>query len=195
MRGCLAVLCVAVLSAVAAFAGPKEARKARYLAVLEFHNARRDKDVDWVGAGAAEVLRAKLRTVPGLVPVGRYEQRFFVVKKKVRGVDPAKAGEAVRLGKALFVERVVVGSFRSDGEAVTLDVRIVDVVSGKTVATARARGKADAPGAVNGLAEAVVRSFDKKIREPAWGGSRSWSPPGSANTCVTAAKISRSVIG
>jgi tetratricopeptide (TPR) repeat protein len=142
-------------------AGPK---KNQSLAVLSFKNLRDNKEADWIGAGAAETLTTRLIGVPGLVLVERSQVKKVLDEQDLQKTDFTDPKSAVKAGKVLGVGRIVVGTYFSDGGKVTFNVRILDVETAEALSAANINGKDDdIGGLLLQLAEAVIKSFDKKV--------------------------------
>ena len=139
-------------------------KKNQSLAVLAFKNLRENKDADWIGAGAAETLSTRLVGVPGLVLVERSQVKKVLDEQDFQKMDLTDAKSAVKAGKVLGVGRIVVGTYFSDGGKVTFNVRVLDVETAEALSAANINGKDDNIGALLlQLAEAVIKSFDKKV--------------------------------
>jgi tetratricopeptide (TPR) repeat protein len=172
-------LAVAILSALAGAqesrpaSGPAEpatasrpagARKNQSLAVLAFKNLRENKESDWIGAGAAETLTTRLIGVPGLVLVERAQVKKVLDEQDLQKADLTDPKSAVKAGRVLGVGRIVVGTYFSEGGKITFNVRVLDVETAEALSAANLNGKDDdIGGLLLQLAEAVIKSFDKKV--------------------------------
>jgi tetratricopeptide (TPR) repeat protein len=143
---------------------PAAPKKNQSLAVLTFKNLRPSADTDWIGAGAGETLTTRLAGVPGLVLVERSEVKKVLEEQDIQSADLTDPKSAVKAGKVLGVGRIVVGTYFNDGGKVTFNVRVLDVETAEVLNAANINGKDDDIGALLlQLAEAVIKSFDKKV--------------------------------
>jgi len=101
-----------------------------FLAVLTLKSLKPDDKTDWIGIATAESLVTRLGSTPGLFLAERQQVMEVVRDQKLREPDVAEAQPAAQVGKALDVERVVVGSYVVDGDDVLFNLRIVDVQTG-----------------------------------------------------------------
>jgi tetratricopeptide (TPR) repeat protein len=172
LQHCAAGLGLAIVTAFAAGASaqtqpasaPAGPRKNQSLAVVEFKNLRPGADTDWIGAGAAETLTTRLTGVPGLVLVERGQVKKVLDEQDLQKVDFSDPKSAVKAGKVLGVGRIVVGTFFNNGGKVTFNVRVLDVETAEVLNAANINGKDDDIGdLLLQLADAVIKSFDKKV--------------------------------
>ena len=158
--------CVAMtaLLALAAPAVAGDAPRSRRVAVVAFKNLRPKTDTDWIGSGAAETLTTKLAGVPGLVVVERAQVQRIAEEKGFQESDLVDPQGAARVGKLLGAERVVLGTYAADGDALLFNVRVVDVGTGVVLSAATVAGtRTKVFDTLFQLAEAVVKSFDKTV--------------------------------
>jgi len=165
LRAAGAAVCMGVLLAAGA-AAAGEAQRGRLIAVLPLKNLRTDAESDWIGVGAGETLTTKLVGVPGLVAVERSQVKKVVEEQKFQSMAITDPETAVKVGKLLGAERIVIGTFAPHEGHVMFNVRVVDVQTGAILSTASVTGKLEGKGlfeAFYKLAEAVVESFDKTV--------------------------------
>ncbi|MFH1732573.1 MAG: tetratricopeptide repeat protein [Planctomycetota bacterium] len=154
----------AALLAAAPAAQARQARPSKRIAVLAFKNLRPNTDTDWIGAGAAETLTTKLAAVPGLVAIERSQVRQLAQEKGFQESDLADPKGAAKAGKLLGAERVVLGTYAADGDALIFNVRVVDVQTGAILSAAAVTGsKTKIFDTLFQLADAVVKSFDNTV--------------------------------
>ncbi len=103
----------------------------RRVAVLDFANATRDPDLDWLSSGVAETVAHDLHALNDLRVMDR------TLWPRVPSGQEAEAG---RRGGA---DLVVAGSVQRRGDRLRLAARVVDVASREVVAQARADGAMD----------------------------------------------------
>jgi len=152
-----------------------------FLAVLTLKSLKPDEKTDWIGTAAAESIVSKLSSTPGLFLAERDQVMSALRDQKLREPDVAATQPAAQVGKALDVERVVVGSYVVDGDDVLFNLRIVDVQSGavqtgisKTVP--REHVLAAMPDLASSLADAL--GFQAQEEPPiATGGDRGAGAP------------------
>ena len=156
---CLVIAAVGLAGQVARAAGT---RRPRRVAIVPFQNQLPNTDTDWISVGVAETLATKLAELPGLSTVERTRISKVIKDHKLR----AALGEirtAVKIGKLVGAERVLVGSYAKKGTNIQFNVRVVDVATGVVLNSASVvRPEAKMFDALYALAEAVIESFKKK---------------------------------
>ncbi len=159
-----ALLQAVLMSALARAEATTATQPPRTIAVLPFKNLKADKQTDWVGEGAAETLTTKLAGVPALVVVERNQIKEVLKEQDFQNTDMTNPASAVKVGQVLGAERIVIGTFASDGGTVMFNVRVADVQSGVVLNTASVTGKStEIFDTLSKLADAVIQSFDKKV--------------------------------
>ena len=156
---CLAFTCLRA-------AGDEPAKPViRRVAVIPLQNLRNDASADWIGSGASETLTTKLAGVNGLVMIERAQVARVMREQDIKiQQNPDDVNLAMKLGKVIAADRMVVGSFMKAGKDIVFNVRVVDVTSGLVLNTASLKAvEAGIMDAMFQLAEAVVQSFDKKV--------------------------------
>jgi TolB-like protein len=103
---------------------------APFLAVLNLKNLKADPSSDWIAAATTDSLLSKLSSFPGLFVADQQQVTQVMQSDKTLASDTVEPLQAARIGKAVDVERVVVGSYVVDGEKVLLNLRIVNAQSG-----------------------------------------------------------------
>jgi TolB-like protein len=101
-----------------------------FLAVLTLKSLKPDEKTDWIGTAAAESLETRLSSTPGLFLAERERVMEVLHDQTLRETHVAATQPAAQIGKALDVERVLVGSYVVDGDDVLFNLRIVDVQTG-----------------------------------------------------------------
>jgi serine/threonine-protein kinase len=101
-------------------------QEARRLAVLYFDNASGQKELDYLADGLTESVIASLSTVPSLYVVSRGGSELF------RGSDASTDS----IAKALDVGVLVRGSMATEGDNLSVSVRLVDGASGADLSRA-----------------------------------------------------------
>ena len=143
---------------------PQAGPRPRRIAVLKFQNQRPNTDTDWIGANAAETVTTKLTGLPGLTLVERSHIGKVIQERNFQQLDLTDPDSAVKVGKSLGAERIVVGSYACHGSAVMFNVRVIDVQTAAILNASTVTGSMDKIfDTVFQLAEAVIQSFDKKV--------------------------------
>ena len=149
---------LAVLLAVIDCPAQEKTAPRRRVAVLGFKNLRNDENTDWVGAVTAETLTTKLAEVRALSVIRRDEIQKVVRDRNLPATVLVDLEAAVKIGRILGAQSVVVGSFAAEWGQVRLDTRIVDVGTGQVLDTVKQNGaQADMDLPVS-LAEKVVQT-------------------------------------
>lgn len=106
------------------------------IAVLPFKNLMQKQDINYLSEGIAATITAKLGGMRGISVVERsqLEAAFKEMGLQKAGVVDEKT--AVKAGKILGVDIVVIGEFQVAGDQVRISARFVEVQTGKVVSTA-----------------------------------------------------------
>lgn len=136
IHGLLAVLTLLLLT-VPAHAQP------RRVAVFDFVNTTKDPAVEWLGPAAADDITTRLHAVRSLQLVERLQLYRVLNEQKLNLTDLVDPAEAVKVGKLLGVEQVVLGGFTVFAGAARFNARFVDVATGAIVATSQVSGTID----------------------------------------------------
>jgi curli biogenesis system outer membrane secretion channel CsgG len=91
-----------------------------------------------MGALLASQIAAHLETVPGFRVVERQELLKALEELNIGSSQLADAETRLKLGAIIGARQMVFGAFQQYGDAVRLDVRRVDVASGKIIKTSSA---------------------------------------------------------
>lgn len=119
----------------AATAQPNVSGK-RTVAVLYFENLSGDPDLDWLGAGLADMFITDFSRSSHMTAINR-EQLHLLVERNER-----QPGEKISFESALEVARksradaVVLGTFARFGDKIRIDVRLHDSVTGQSLQSA-----------------------------------------------------------
>jgi len=128
-----------------------EAGMLRSVAVLDFTNLSGDRDLAWLATGIAETVTNDLTGFRVLRVVDRDR-----VGESARRTD----GSASAVARDLGVPLVVVGSYQRVGEHLRITARIVDALSGQTMADAKVDGQLED---VFDLQDRIVRQFSAAL--------------------------------
>ena len=138
------------------------ARRPRRIAIVPLENLRPNTDTDWIGVGAAETLTTKLGELPDLITVERTRIRKIIEERRLQAAL-GDVATAVKVGRLVRAERMLVGSYAKVRANVQFNVRVVDVATGVVLNRASVvRPEAKIFDALYALAEAVIESFKKK---------------------------------
>ena len=147
-------------------ASAQQVRRSRCIVIFGFKNLRPGKETDWIGDGAAETVANKLSGVAGLAVVERSQIDKILDEKGLQKTNLFDPKTAVKAGKWLGAERVVVGTFAVHSGSIQFNIRVVDVKTAAVCSAATVTGASSGPklfDTLSKLAEAVVQSFDKKV--------------------------------
>lgn len=117
---------------------------ARRLAVLYFDNNTKDADLELLKKGMADMLITDLAGVDGLEVVEREKLEAVLSELKLQRSRYFDPKTAVRLGKGTGATHAVTGAFSSVARKIRIDVRLIDIASGKVTATDKVIGKKEA---------------------------------------------------
>jgi tetratricopeptide (TPR) repeat protein len=165
MQKPIALLSVALLLATAVCCAAEEAPTLRRrVAVLAFENLRKDPNTDWVGAVTADTLTTKLAGLKAMIVIERQQVNKVIQENRFQESDLVNPQTAVKAGRILGAQSVVVGSFAVSKEQVVLNARIVDVETAEVLNAAALRGnESQAMDLPFQLADAVIESLSKKV--------------------------------
>ncbi len=112
----------------------------RILLVLPFDNRSDQPSLEWIREAAAELLSRRFDSA-GFAPMSR-EDRLYALDHLglPEGFQPSRAS-ALRLAQTLDADSIVVGSFQTDGTAIEVEARVVDVPHLRMSAPVTARGQ------------------------------------------------------
>lgn len=111
------------------------------VAVLPFKALASGKaQKEWIGAGLSEALTAALATVPALRVVERAQLRALQTELRQADLADSDAG-AVKIGKLVAANRLVLGSFQLAGGEILINGRFVSTQTGAVGQTFQLRGR------------------------------------------------------
>ena len=185
LRGLLLVVAVCVIVGVAAV--PARASEGPVVAVLYFDNNTGDPKLDVLQKGFADMMITDLTAVPGVVVVERARLEEVLTELKLQRSAYFDEKTAVKIGQGLGARYAVAGSFASATPKMRIDVRMIDIATGKVVVTSKVTGPADE---IFDLEQQLVQKFVKAMK-------RKFDPPALPKTKVpdvdTLLRYSRSV--
>lgn len=133
----LGIALILVLAAVPAYG------QTRRVVVLDFANTTKDAAVDWLGPAAAEDITTRLHALRSLKLVERAQLYRVLQEQKLSLSDLVDPAGAVKLGKLVSAEHVVIGSYTVFGGTVRMNARFVNVETGGISATSQVNGQID----------------------------------------------------
>lgn len=122
------------LLAIIAFLAAASADARRTVAVIDFQNVNKEKNLEWLGTGIAETLTTQLSRLQEITVVER--SRLHAALKEIKfsrseHVDPQTASQ---VGKVVGADSIVLGSYQKFEDQVRLQARLVEVETGKVAA-------------------------------------------------------------
>ncbi len=130
LAGAAGVLLLLPISAVLignaqAASGPTSG-EGRILLVLPFDNNTGQPSLEWIREGAAELLNSRL-TSAGFAPLSRADRLYALDHLGLpQGFQPSRAS-SLKLAQTLDAESIIVGSYRTNGDTIETEARIVNV--------------------------------------------------------------------
>ena len=161
--------------------------------VAPFDNLSPQGTNGWVGVAIAESLTSHLRLAgQDVVPS---EERLRGLRQ--RGLEPGTPPTLAMLmavGEELGANRVVLGSFRSEGERLEVTIQIVDIPTGDKIGVIDDHGRLEElSGIENQLAKNVLRLEGRQVPEGfSLAADRHAGPPLGAHESFIKAKLSES---
>lgn len=153
---------VVVLSVVglAACVGAPPAGESVAVAVWDLENLGPGADADnAMGALLASQIAAYLETAAGYRVVERQELIMALEELNIGSSQLADADTRLKLGAIIGARQMVFGAFQQYGNGVRLDVRRVDVASGKIIKTATATASGTGGSALLDAADQAARGL------------------------------------
>jgi DNA-binding winged helix-turn-helix (wHTH) protein len=127
----------------------------RTIAVMDFVNVTGDADSAWLSAGIAETVTGDLSAL----------DHFRVVdRRRVMEATRRTSGSLQQMAADIGARLAVVGSFQRQADRIRITSRVIDVVSGETLADAKVDGPLDD---IFDLQDQVVSQFSRELGLPA----------------------------
>jgi tetratricopeptide (TPR) repeat protein len=160
---CLAAVGARGQSSTDTAAGLSETGSGRVLLVLPFDNRSGQPNLEWVREAAAELLSSRFASA-GFEPTSRARRVYALDHLGLpAGFQPSRAS-SIKLAQTLDADSVVVGDFRTDGSALVVEARLVDVPHLKMGETVSARGEMrNLIDVFDSLAWKLTRQLDPSI--------------------------------
>jgi len=151
----LLILCL-LLAAVGA-ARAFEFKRQR-IAVVDFRDSKESGEFNWISNAIPETLTTKLSAVQHFQLV----ERTFLQKViyELGGGDVFEPNTAIRIGKILGAQKIVLGSFACHKGTIRINARFVDVETGGIDSPGEVTGPLEKDGKAN-----IFNLFDQIARE------------------------------
>jgi TolB-like protein len=120
---------------------PGDPAHPKTVAVLYFDNNTGKTDYDALGRGIAAMLITDLSAVPEIRLVERERLQAVLTEQQMSQSQLFDPATAVRAGKLLGAEYLLIGAFSSVDPNLRIDTRVVRVETGEVVRTAKVQGK------------------------------------------------------
>jgi TolB-like protein len=111
------------------------------IAVLYFDNNTPDKDFELLRKGMADMLITDLTGVEGLQVLERGRLESLLGEMKLQRSKYFDPKTALKLGQGLGATHAITGAFSAVGGDVRIDVRLIEIATGKVVTTDKVTGK------------------------------------------------------
>ena len=162
----LSFIIITLLSLVLIWLPASSAESLKKVAVLPF-TMNSDRDLTFLQKGIMDMLNSRLAWKDKVKAM-----EYQTVKKKAaefRG--PIDKETALKIGKALKADYVVMGSLTVFGQGVSIDAKILDVAKGEELVTAfnQSKGMDDVIPTVNKFAQDInAKIMGRYVRPPAY---------------------------
>lgn len=133
-------LVVVSLALTAMVSRPARAAEAPVVAVLYFDNNTGDASLDVLQKGFADMLITDMAAIPDVVVVERDKLQELLDELALQKTSYFDKKTAVKLGKGLGARYAVTGSFAAATPKLRIDVRLIDIATGKIVVTSKVTG-------------------------------------------------------
>ena len=154
------VRCLAVLALLLAPA----AASARTIAIAYFDNNTGNADLEPLRKGLADMLITDLANVGSLQIVERDKLNQVLDELKLsrsKFIDPRTAQ---KLGKGLAAEFIMTGGYVIGGDSLRIDVRVIEVKTGRVAASEKVSGKKEDFFAIEkDLVDILIKTLDVKL--------------------------------
>ena len=158
--------CLLALLAATGFA--QEGAK-RTIAILDFNNnSIMDRDrLEPLRKGLADILITEISKIDAFRVVERDKLREVVMELEFGQSELVDPSTAQKMGKLLGAQNLLFGGFvHSSGDNIRIDVRIVEVETGRTIKAVEARGDLDDIfDLVEDLSAAITEFFEVELTE------------------------------
>jgi tetratricopeptide (TPR) repeat protein len=140
---------------------PEPVAPANSVAVIPFTNITREPTDDWIGSGIAETVSADLKSIKGLVLIGR--ERVFDALRVLGsgGGSGLEERAAIEVGRQLRATWLVTGGYQRLGDLIRITARFVEVESGTVTRTVKIDG---AIGDIFSLQDKIVYELSQGMQ-------------------------------
>ncbi|MBV9879229.1 MAG: hypothetical protein JO180_01985 [Gemmatirosa sp.] len=122
---------------------PGDTTHPKTVAILYFDNNTGKSDYDALGRGISAMLITDLSVVPEIRLVERERLQQVLTEQELQQTSLFDKATAVRAGRLLGAEYLLVGALSSVDPDMRIDTRVVRVETGEIVRTAKVQGKQD----------------------------------------------------
>ena len=143
LRPATVVLWFALTAAVAPAGRTPAPAPKKSVAVLYFDNYTGKPDYDPLGKGIASMMISDLSSVPEIQLVERDRMQDLIKEIDAQHTKYFDSTTAVKVGKMVGAEYIVVGAFAALDPKMRIDTRVVRVETGQIVKTAQVSGDED----------------------------------------------------
>ena len=136
------------------------------VAVIPFSNITREPSDDWIGSGIAETVTADLKSISGLVVIGR--ERVFDAMRSLGSSDAGNVDERVSIdvGRKLRATWLVSGGYQRLGDSIRITARAVAVATGTVALTVKIDGAiSDIFSLQDKIVYELSREMNQSLRE------------------------------
>ncbi len=123
--------------------GKKKKAKGTTLAISYFDNNSNDTELDALKKGLADMLITDLSGMPGLNLVERSRLEDILKELKLSKSRVVDKKSAVKMGKLLAAQYLMVGGYTVSGKKMRIDARLLKVGTGKVVIAHKVNGNKD----------------------------------------------------
>jgi len=113
---------------------------AERVGVMPFENVTQDSSLDWLSMGIPETITSDLLVIKGVVLVERLQLRKALREQSLQLTGAIDEATAVKVGKLIGADILVVGAFQKQAQTVRLTARFVNVQTSGILQTAKATG-------------------------------------------------------
>jgi len=113
---------------------------AERVGVMPFENVTQDSSLDWLSMGIPETITSDLLVIKGVVLVERLQLRKVLSEQSLQLTGAIDEATAVKVGKLIGADILVVGAFQKQAQTIRLTARFVNVQTSGILQTAKATG-------------------------------------------------------
>ena len=117
------------------------ASQKKTISVAMFQNITGNKEYDWIGTGFAETITTKLVSIKSLNVLERIQLLEVLKEQKLQLSGLVDEKTAVKVGKLLAAQYIIVGSVQKSVEELKVVARIVNVETAQAEKSVTVEGK------------------------------------------------------